>query len=253
MLTMEKINVHGTSHVIEACRSCGVRRLVHFSTIHALNSSPEDKTIDEERFLVGPGDGLAYDRTKAQAERVVMMAAEEGLDAVIVSPTALVGPLDFRPSKIGKAMLRMCHKRRAFIVAGGFNWVDVRDVVSGALAAEQRGRRGERYILSGTWLSLSDLFNEVKKASGLDIRTVTSPIWLARLASPFATIVSRAGKQDPLYTKDTLYTICHHRFVSCDKARQELGYRTRPISETISDTITWFRDSGYLKNTEGDS
>jgi len=101
------VNVEGTRNVVVACERCGVRRLVHFSSIHALSASPLAEPIDETRALAAGRGSLAYDRSKAKADTVVLAAAARGLDAVIVTPTAAIGPHDLRPSHMGAAILQM--------------------------------------------------------------------------------------------------------------------------------------------------
>src|SRR5205814_3329159 len=102
--------------------------------------------LDETRAHADHPRLPAYDRSKAAGEREVLAGVARGLDAVIVNPMGVLGPHDYRPSRMGEILLDMYHRRLPMIVRGGFNWVDVRDVVAGALAAEERGRRGERYL-----------------------------------------------------------------------------------------------------------
>jgi dihydroflavonol-4-reductase len=239
------INVQGTRNVVEACMEAGVRRLVHFSSIHALSSKPRDEMIDENRPLAGHSD-LVYDRSKADAERVVLEAVEKGLDAVIVNPTAILGPWDFKPSYMGKFLLALCHHEFKSLVKGGFDWVDVRDVVQGALIAEQRCRRGDRYLLSGTWLSVKNLAALVEEITGVKAPRFTAPMWLAYMGLPFMGVLSRIKKSEPLYTKESLHALQNHRFISHDKATRELVYESRPLEETLRDTLEWFDTHGYL-------
>jgi len=157
---VQAINVTGTRHVIEACLAAGVRRLVHFSSIQALSCSRWTNALDETCDLVASNDPArgAYDRAKAEAEGLVKSAAERGLEAVVLNPTGVLGPFDFQRSPMGEVLAALGRGKLPALVAGGScDFVDVRDVVTGALAAEQNGRPGERYILSGTRLSLVEL------------------------------------------------------------------------------------------------
>ncbi len=118
---LEAVNVTGTRNVVEACLQCGVRRLVHFSSIHALIQEPLDVPVDESRPLVESRRSPSYDRSKAAGEKEVRKGIERGLDAVIINPTGVIGPYDFEPSYFGTALLAMaCHKLPA-LVAGGFD------------------------------------------------------------------------------------------------------------------------------------
>ena len=241
-----RINVDGTRNVVNACRIAGVKRLIHFSSIHALSSKPKDVAIDEHRPLAGTA-APAYDQSKAEAERIVLGAVQEGLDAVIVIPTAMLGPWDFRPSYMGRFLLALCRGEFKSLVHGGFDWVDVRDVVKGAIAAEQRGKGGERYLLSGNWLSVRDIAALVGEVSEMDVPGFMAPQWLAHIGLPFIAMVSRLKNAEPLYTKESLHALRNHRIISHDKATGELGYAPRPLRDTLRDAIEWYRTHGYLK------
>jgi len=136
-----RINTEGARNVVEACLAAGVRRLVHFSSIHACSPNPPDQPIDEARPLFDDSP-LAYDRSKAAGEGEVRAGIERGLDAVIVVPTAVIGPNDFKPSRMGRLVVDVCKRRLPATVEGGFNWVDVRDVAAGALAAAEINMHG---------------------------------------------------------------------------------------------------------------
>lgn len=125
---VEAINVLGTRNVVEASLQGGIRRLVHFSSIHAFNEEPHDKPVDESRPLKIPESPHAapYDRSKAAGEREVRQGIERGLDAIIINPTAIVGPHDYYPSHFGQAILSLAQGNLPVLVPGGFNWVDVR-------------------------------------------------------------------------------------------------------------------------------
>ncbi|HUV08201.1 MAG TPA: NAD-dependent epimerase/dehydratase family protein [Spirochaetia bacterium] len=243
---LRALNVEGVKNVIEACLSCGVRRLVHFSSIHSFSHVPEDEAIDETRALVGPGEGLAYDRTKAESESLLLRAVKTGLDAVILNPTAIIGPYDYKPSYMGRFLLALYAGRIPTLVDGGFNWVDVGDVVRGAISAETLGRSGERYILPGQWLSIRDLARIAERVSGRKMPKTVCPMGLARIGAPFVAALSRVIGGEPLYTSGSLYTLRHHRYVSHEKAARVLGYQPRPIEETLRDTFEWFVQNGYI-------
>ena len=148
---VEAVNVIGTRNVVEACLKCGVRRLVHFSSVHALVQEPFHIPVDELRPLVDNQGCPPYDRSKAAGEREVRQGIEQGLDAVILNPTAVIGPYDYRLSHFGEALLAMARGKLPALVQGGFNWVDVRDVVAGAISAEERAPIGAKYLFSGNY------------------------------------------------------------------------------------------------------
>jgi dihydroflavonol-4-reductase len=240
-----RINLEGTRNVLEACRKAAVERLIHFSSIHALSARPRDEVIDENRSLAGDS-APAYDRSKAEADRLVLRAAAEGLKAVILNPTAVLGPHDYKPSYMGRTLLSIYHGDLKALVRGGFDWVDVRDIVQGALRAEGRAGTGERYLLSGTWLSVRDLARLVEEVTGRRVTRFVSPMWLARVGVPFVALSASLRKAEPLYTSESLHALRNHRYVSHRKAARDLGYRPRPLVDTIRDTFAWFEERGCL-------
>jgi dihydroflavonol-4-reductase len=246
--TVEAVNIQGTRNVVEACLACKVERLVHFSSIHAFAADPVDGVINEARPLAeNLPKNLLYDRTKAEGERQVLAAVARGLDAVIVNPSAVLGPNDFAPSAMGEVLLDLCHGRfPALIGDAGFDWVDVRDVVASALLAECRGRKGEHYLLTGRWLSLVEFAQLWGKVSGAKIPKMVVPMWLARAAAPFAAGWARLLRRRPLFSLDSLRVLRNHRHINHDCASAELGHNPRPLEETLRDTYQWFKQTGKL-------
>jgi dihydroflavonol-4-reductase len=240
------VNVDGTKNVVAACEKSGVARLVHFSSIHALSPDPHDVAIDESRALTSSPRMPPYDRSKADAERAVLAAVERGLDAVIVNPTAILGPYDYVPSAMGRVLLDLYHRRLPALVDGGFDWVDVRDVVAGALAAADRAPKGARYLLSGARKTVRELAGLVHEIIGVRPPRLVSPMWLARVGAPFATAAARIAGKQPLYTSHSLHALRNHQLVSHDKATRELGYAPRPLVETLTAAYDWFRAQGAL-------
>ncbi len=238
------VNVVGTRNVAAACLSQKVRRLIHFSSIHALSAEPSDRIIDETRPLAADRGLLPYDRSKADGEREVQAAIARGLDAVIVTPTAILGPNDFRPSLMGTVLLQLQARKMPALVDGGFDWVDVRDVVAGALQAADRAEVGARYLLSGTRRTVAELAALVEATTGIRAPRLVAPMWLARAGAPFATALARATGTRPLLTRASLHALRNHQRVSHDKASRDLGYVSRPLDETLRATFDWFRAVG---------
>ena len=243
---VESVNVIGTRNVVEACLRCGVRRLVHFSSIHALVQEPLDVPVDESRPLAESRNHPPYDRSKAAGEKEVRRGIEQGLDAVIINPTAIIGPYDYGPSHFGEALLTLACGKLPALVAGGFDWVDVRDVVDGAIRAEERVPTGAKYLLSGHWVSMPDLAALVEQVTGTSPPRLVCPLWLAPVGVPFADVVARITGSRPLYTSVSLRALHSNRSISHERAARDLGYNPRPFRETLIDTLRWFKESGYL-------
>jgi dihydroflavonol-4-reductase len=244
---LEAINIIGTRNVVEACLAAGVRRLVHCSSIHAFQQAPLDQPLDETRPLAVGQHYPIYDRSKAAAELEVRKGLERGLDAVILNPTAILGPYDFKPSYLGTAILSMARGKLPALVRGGFDWVDVRDVVYGLMQATQVAPTGSKYLLSGHWRTVVDLSQCVTQHTHTRPPRLTVPLWLAYLGLPFIHTLSQINHKEQLYTRFSLQTLKSNRLISHAHATQDLDYHPRPFEQSIADTIAWFRQNGYLE------
>lgn len=244
---LEEINVKGTRNVVEACLRTGVRRLVHFSSIHALVQEPLDVPVNEERPLVESRQYPPYDRSKAAAEKEVRRGIENGLNAVIIYPTAVFGPHDYQPSFFGEALMTIAQRKLPALVNGGFDWVDARDVVAGAIMAGEKASAGSRYLLSGHWVSMLDISEMIEEITGISTKRPVFPLWLAHAGAPFISVISLIRKKRPLYTSVSLRALKSNQNISHERATRELGYRSRPFRETLVDTLQWFADNGKLE------
>jgi dihydroflavonol-4-reductase len=239
-------NVTGVRNVAAAALECGVRRMVHVSSVHAFVQEPLDQPLDETRAHVTSPHYPAYDRSKAAGEAEVRAAIGRGLDAVIVNPTGIIGPYDYQPSRMGRVFLDLFARRLPALVTGGFNWVDVRDVVAGAMAAEERGRTGENYLLAGHWQSVGALAAMAEDTTGVRPPLLTCPMGLARVGAPFVTAAGRLLGTEPLFTSESLHALRANPDVRHDKARRELGYQPRPTRETVTAVYEWFAHTGRI-------
>jgi dihydroflavonol-4-reductase len=243
--TVHAVNVIGTKNIVEACLSAGVHKLIYFSSIHAVEQLPEGP-LDESRPLV-KGSHLLHDQAKSDAEREVMKGIAQGLDAIIIIPTAAIGPYDFQPSLLGQGLIALYNRKLPSLVDGGFDWVDVRDIAKAAIGAMERGRSGQRYVVSGMWKTVKDLAYLVEEATGVLPPKFTSPHWLAKMGVPLVKAVSKITHAPLLYTYETLEVLVRcNRNISSLKARRELGFYPRPLSETLRDTFEWFKLSGVI-------
>ena len=241
-----RVNVEGTRNVVQACINCKVKRLVYFSACHVFDQEPLDEELDERRNFVG-AKAFPYERSKVEAEKEVYKGIEKGLDAVLVHPTSIIGPYDYKPSLLGKALVYLYNCRLASIVSGGFDWVDARDVAHASIDALEKGKKGERYLLSGTWTTAKQLSEIVEKITGKKAPTHTAPVWLTKLMLPLAKFYSKLSHSPTLYTKEALNVLIKSNpHIKSKKARKELGYAPRPLETTIRDTYDWFKERGRI-------
>jgi dihydroflavonol-4-reductase len=231
-----EINVTGTKNVMEEALRAGVTRAVLTSSSSAVGAAEPGGTVDEDQpFTVGRL-GIAYINSKHEAEVVSMRAAAKGLPVVIVNPSFVLGPDDPNPSGTSNALVRRLLLRRIpGYLDGAINIVDVRDVARGHLLADERGKEGERYLLTGRNFTQQRLFADLSRIANvpapplrMDGRLVIAGVEameLAGLRLPTSADEVRSGTQWFTYRND--------------KAREELGWEPRPHEETLEDTVRW--------------
>jgi dihydroflavonol-4-reductase len=242
-----RVNVEGTRNVLAAARKAHVGRLVYTSSIHAIKRAPHGVTMDESLGFDQNNPYGEYDRSKAAASLEVQKAAAEGLDAVIVCPTGVIGPYDFRGSELGEVIRNASEAHSMFYVEGAYDFVDVRDVVDGIIAAGERGRRGESYILSGQRLSVRYMLATVREVTGKAFASIKIPFSLAEWAARYTPWYYQRTKSKPRITPYSLEVLQSNSYISFKKALVELGYSPRPVYETIADTVRWFLENRRTK------
>lgn len=240
-------NIEGTRNVIEACLQHKIKRLVHFSSIHALKNGLPDKLLDESRPLAGV-EAFYYSQSKAGAEVLLLDACNRGLNTVILNPSSVIGPFDFIPSLAGQMIIKIAAGKLPFLIKGGYHWVDVRDVVTAAINSMQMGRSGERYLLTSQWMSLSEIAAIICKEVNRKTPAIV-PDFVAWTGLPFIQLFSKLSGKKALYTKESLNIISYSpKLVNHQKAVKELGFKPRPVEETFVDSLHWLNDNGYINN-----
>ncbi len=243
---VHEINYTGTANVISACIQHKVKRLVHFSSIHVFDPFPLDQPLDESRALVGV-NASAYGQSKVQGEKIVMEAVAGGLNAVIITPTSIFGPNDHFPSLLGQAIIDIYNGNIPALVPGGYDFVDVRDIVKGTINAIEQGVSGEKYILSGTYLSIKELAKKIGLIGGVTTVQRVLPTWLLKTLIPVFKFQSKLTSKPPLFTNESLKVLAESNpYVSSEKAKRELGYSVTPVDKSIKDTLAWFGENGFL-------
>jgi dihydroflavonol-4-reductase len=223
---IERVNVEGTRNVIAACEAAGVRRLVHTSTAGTCGPVPGRQATEAD---TPPAWELAvpYKRTKLDAERAVLEAARNGVDAVVVNPTTPVGEGDRKPTPTGRMIAGVASGTiRGYVATTGLNIVDVRDVARGHVLAYERGVRGERYLLGGVDLPLADLFAAIADLAGRSRPAVRVPYATAAVAA-------RLG----MANRDEVRLARLPMYFSSDKAQNMLGYCPGPVTPALARAV----------------
>ena len=236
---VHKVNVDGTRNVLHAAKETGIQKLVYTSSIHAIKRV-EDGVIDETLPYDPDNPYGAYDRSKAQATLDVQQAAHSGLEAVIACPTGVIGPYDFRGSMMGHVIRTAAEQKPTLYVDGAYDFVDVRDVADGLVAAAEHGKRGESYILSGQQISVRYLLETVREITGQGFMLMKMPFEIAKWAAQFTPFYYRWTKSSPRFTPYSLEVLQSNSNISHSKATRELGYQPRTLYESIADTVKWF-------------
>jgi dihydroflavonol-4-reductase len=232
------VNVNGTKNIIEQCLKYSVKRLVYVSSVHAIPEGEYMSVIKEVKKF--PKDKVmgAYASTKAEATQAVMDAIEDGLDAVVVHPSGILGPFDDGNNHMIQLIQSYISGKLPAGVTGGYDFVDVRDVAKGCITAANKGMKGECYILSNRYISIPDLLEYMRiSTNGKKKRCV--PLKLAKLAAPVFEKFGEITKTRPLFTKYSLSTMDANGRFSHDKATMSLGYSPRDMKDTIADTISY--------------
>lgn len=236
---MYDVNVNGTKNVIDLCLEHQVHRLVYVSSVHAL---PEKGTLEvmEETDRFSPEWVVGgYAKTKAEATQAVLEAVKmRGLNAVVVHPSGILGPYDQSGNHLVQMVKDYIYGKLPACVNGGYDFVDVRDVAGGCLAAAHRGKKGECYILSNRHYEVKEVLSMVRQLQG-GRKLPVFPMWMAKACAPLMGWVAKLRRQRPLYTKYSLYTLKSNDKFSHDKATEELNYRPRDLFQTVADTIAW--------------
>jgi dihydroflavonol-4-reductase len=235
---MESVNVGGTRAVVRACRAAGVGRLIHTGSVHAL-TEPESGALTEAMGFDPLRASGEYGKTKALACREVQEAARRGeLDAVLVLPTGVLGPFDFRLSEMGQLLVDLQRGKVPFVIEGGHDFVDVRDVALGLVAAAERGKSGEAYLLGGGRASLTQLAGWVAQSTGARVPRALAP-WLARAISAPAPLYERVTGRRALLTPYAVHALTVPFVVDSGKAARELGFVARPLETSVRDALAW--------------
>lgn len=241
-----KVNIEGTRHLLDQAIKLGVRKFIYFSSIHSLNVFPLDEVLDETREY-NIKSRFDYDRSKVISEQMVLEAGRSDFRTIILNPTAVVGPADHRPSLMGKAIIRLYQGKIPALLKGGYNWVDVRDVAQATRAALINEFPERKFLLSGHWHTMEDLGRFVAEAGGKPCPNRKVPFWLARTGAGLMSAIPWMKKEDQLFTSASLYTLQNsHRNISSERANKWLGFSPRPFSQTVSDTVQWFKANNYL-------
>jgi len=243
---MYRSNVEGTRAILEAARKANIRRVVYTSSVATMGFTSNGQPADEKSpvslaNMIGP-----YKRSKFMAEQVAIEAVRAGQDVVIVNPTTPVGERDIKPTPSGRIVIDFLKKKFPAYVDTGLNLVVVRECALGHIAALEKGRSGERYILGGENLTLKQILDKLAAITGLPSPKVRVPYVLALATGVVDELVTgRLRGREPRATIDAVRMGRKKMFASSAKAERELGWKVMPVDDALRRAVDWFRQNGY--------
>lgn len=241
-----QVNVLGTRNVVNMCLETKVKRLVYTSSIHALSEPAPGIVFDESRKF-DPENVLGeYSKSKTLGTLEVIKGIKKGLDAVILCPSGIIGPYDYRVSEMGKLIVDFVKGKVKAYADGAYDFVDVRDVAEGLILSCEKGKKGECYILSGQQISVCQLLKFLEGITGVKAPSLKVPHQVARVFGFFNVLYCNLMKIKPLFTPFSIDVLASNSLVSCQKAQDELGYSSRSIYESLRETIQWFKQEGII-------
>jgi dihydroflavonol-4-reductase len=243
---MYRANVEGTRAVLEAARNNHVRRVVYTSSVATMGFTSNGHPADEDSPVSLGGMIGHYKRSKFMAEEVALEAGRGGMDVVVVNPSTPVGEQDVKPTPTGRIVVDFLKKKFPAYVDTGLNLVDVRECARGHVAALEKGRSGERYILGGENLTLKQILDKLASITGLPSPSLRVPYLLALATGVVDELVTgRILGREPRATIDAVRMGRKKMFVSCEKAERELGWKVVPVDDALRRAAEWFRANGY--------
>ncbi len=246
--TLYQSNVTGSLNLLDSAVNAGVGRIVYTSSVATLGIHA-DRSPANEDSPVSLVDMIGhYKRSKYIAEDQIRRGiVEKQWPVVIVNPSTPIGPRDIKPTPTGRMILDAARGKIPAFVDTGLNVVHVDDVADGHLLAMQNGQVGERYILGGEDMSLETILGQVATITGRKPPAFKLPHAVVMPIAVVAELICRlTGTGEPLATVDGVRMARKHMYFCSDKARHELGYRSRPATEALTDAVNWFREEGRL-------
>jgi dihydroflavonol-4-reductase len=235
------VNVNGTKNVMTCAKEAHVKKFIHTSSIHAFKRVKHGIIVDETT-PIDPADTIAaYDQSKAEATLAVLDQSKNGFPAVVVCPTGVIGPYDYKGSELGVLIQGWMKNKVNFLIDGEYDFVDVRDVVKGMILARDKGVPGQIYILSGELIKVGDIWRIVKELLTFKSYSINIPMSLAKFTAKIAQVYYQLSHSKPRFTTYSIATLQSNANISNAKARTKLGYHPRALKESLRDTVSWWR------------
>ncbi|MBR1931806.1 MAG: NAD-dependent epimerase/dehydratase family protein [Lachnospiraceae bacterium] len=239
-----EVNVGGTKNILYMCKKHHVTKLVYCSSTGAIPELPKGEPITEVDHFDDMSVKGCYSQSKALASQAVLDAVTyDGLNACIVHPSGILGPEDFAVGETTRTLIDIIDGKMPAGIDGSFNLCDVRDLAAGTIAAADKGRSGECYILANEEVSFKEFARMVCEESGCKKISTFLPLWAAGLMGNAMERKAKRGGTKPLMTSFSVYNLARNNRFDSTKAEAELGYTTRPYRRTIRDEVRWLKET----------
>lgn len=234
------VNVEGTRNIIDMAITSNIDKVVYVSSVHAIAEPIDNSAIAETASFSPDTVHGAYAKSKAEATAYVLSQCDK-IDISIVHPSGIIGPNDNLGGNLTKMISDYYSGKLTVGVDGGYDFVDVRDVASGIINCCSRGQKGQCYILSNNYYTVSQLYQAIDSTISRKRHTPILPLWLAKLCAPISEAFAKLLGRKTSFTQYSIYTLGAKSNFCHTKATKQLGYKPRPISDTIRDTILWLQ------------
>lgn len=239
-----RVNVGGTRNMIEVSLEQGVEKFVYTSTIDVFEVRGGGR-VDETALDPNPR-GTHYQRSKQEADRAVAEATARGLPAVFLHPSGVYGPAPARSPMINDAIVKLVKGKTPLLPPGGMPVVLCNDVALGHLLAEEKGSVGSRYVLSESFVTLSEFARVVAEETGVSKVPPVMPVRLAKAVAVVGEGLSRITGRPPLLPKGQLHFLLLNVRPVAAKAQEELGWSPTPLREGLRKTLEYLWDEGCI-------
>ena len=243
------VNVGGTKNIIDLCLEMPrIRKLVYCSSTGAIPELPKGTPIKEVDYFDESKVLGCYSMSKALASQEVLDACHHrGLNACIVHPSGIMGPGDYAVGEITQNLVSIINGELPAGIDGDFNLCDVRDLADGIIAAAEKGRTGECYILANETVTFKEFTRMITEESGGKKVGFFLPIFAANMMAQIMEANAKRTGGKPVMTTFSVYNLARNNEFDSRKAKEELGYKTRTYEETIHDHIQWLLEEGIIK------
>jgi dihydroflavonol-4-reductase len=233
---MTKINVEGTANLVNACIECGVKKLCHVSSVAALGKAEQGNAVDENTFWKSSPENSIYSISKYKSEQEVWRGVQEGLNAIVVNPTVILGPGDWE--KGSSNLFRSAKKGMKYYTEGVTGFIDVRDVSKCMIQLMESNLVNERYLLNAENFSYRNFFDVANTCFQKAKPHIHASLWLSNVVWRIEKLRSFFTGSNPLITRETTRAAHQKNYFSNQKIKEAIGINFIPIAKSISDTCT---------------